>query len=42
MPQEKVKIYGEESAFNFPANFVVYYGGRKFFFAQRTQISPQH
>ncbi len=25
LPQEKVKIYGEESAFNFPSNFIVYY-----------------
>src|ERR1039457_5203401 len=24
MPQEHLKIYGEESAFNFPTNFVVY------------------
>src|SRR5581483_8555770 len=25
LPQDKVKIYGEEAAFNFPTNFVVYY-----------------
>jgi alpha-glucosidase len=25
LPQEKVKIYGEESAFNFASNFIVYY-----------------
>jgi alpha-glucosidase len=25
LPQEKVKIYGEESKFNFPSNFIVYY-----------------
>ena len=25
LPQEKVKIYGEESAFNFPGNDIVYY-----------------
>ena len=25
LPQEKVKVYGEESAFNFSSNFVVYY-----------------
>jgi alpha-glucosidase len=25
LPQEKVKIYGEESNFNFPSNFIVYY-----------------
>ena len=25
LPQEKVKIYGEESDFNFPSNFIVYY-----------------
>ena len=25
LPQEKVKIYREESAFNFPSNFIVYY-----------------
>jgi alpha-glucosidase len=33
MPQEKVKIYGEESAFNFPANFVVYYPQEDSFFS---------
>jgi alpha-glucosidase len=25
LPREKVKIYGEESKFNFPSNFIVYY-----------------
>ncbi len=33
LPQEKVKIYGEESAFNFPANFVVYYPQEDSFFS---------
>ena len=33
MPQERVKIYGEESAFNFPENFVVYYPQEESFFS---------
>jgi alpha-glucosidase len=33
LPQEKVKIYGEESAFNFPANFLVYYPQEDSFFS---------
>jgi len=33
MPQEKVKVYGEESAFNFPANYVVYYPQEDSFFS---------
>jgi alpha-glucosidase len=33
MPQEKVKIYSEESAFNFPADFRVYYPQEDSFFS---------
>jgi alpha-glucosidase len=33
IPEEKVKIYGEESALNFPANFAVYYPQEDSFFS---------
>jgi alpha-glucosidase len=43
MPQEKVKIYGEESAFNFPANFVVYYPLEESLFSHNERkYLPQH
>jgi len=43
MPQEKVKIYSEESAFNFPANFVVYYPQEDSFFSHNERkYLPQH
>ena len=50
LPQEKVKIYGEESAFNFAANFVVYYpqedsfyshNERKYLPQRLTEIAPE-
>jgi alpha-glucosidase len=33
LPQEKVKVYGEESNFHFPANFTVYYPQEDSFFS---------
>jgi len=43
MPQEKVKIYGEESAFNFPVDFVVYYPQEDSFFSHNERkYLPQH
>jgi alpha-glucosidase len=42
-PQEQLKIYGEESAFNFPANFVVYYPQEDSFFSHNERkYLPQH
>jgi alpha-glucosidase len=43
LPQGQVKVYGEESAFNFAANFVVYYPQEDSFFShnERTYL-PQH
>jgi alpha-glucosidase len=42
LPQEKVRVYGEESNFNFPANFTVYYPQEDSFFShnERTYL-PQ-
>jgi len=43
LPQDKVKIYGEQSDFNFPANFVVYYPQEDSFFSHNERkYSPQH
>ena len=43
MPQEKVKIYSEEAAFNFPGNFVVYYPVEESFFSHNERkYLPQH
>ena len=43
LPQEKVKIYGEESAFNFPSNYVVYYPQEDSFFSHNERkYLPQH
>jgi alpha-glucosidase len=43
MPQEHLKIYGEESAFNFPTNFVVYYPQEDSFFSHNERkYLPQH
>ena len=43
MPQGQVKIYGEESNFNFPANFVVYYPQEDSFFSHNERkYLPQH
>ena len=43
MPQGQVKIYGEESSFNFPANFVVYYPQEDSFFSHNERkYLPQH
>jgi alpha-glucosidase len=42
-PQEKLKIYGEESTFNFPSNYVVYYPQEDSFFSHNErQYLPQH
>ena len=43
LPQGQVKIYGEESAFNFPSNFVVYYPQEDSFFSHNERkYVPQH
>lgn len=43
MPQEQVKIYGEEASFNFPSNFVVYYPQEDSFFSHNERkYLPQH
>ncbi len=43
MPQAQVKIYGEESAFNFPSNFLVYYPQEDSFFSHNERkYLPQH
>jgi len=43
LPQDKVKIYGEQSDFNFPANFVVYYPQEDSFFSHNERkYLPQH
>ena len=43
LPLEKVKIYGEESAFNFPSNFVVYYPQEDSFYSHNERkYLPQH
>jgi alpha-glucosidase len=43
MSQERVKIYGEEAAFNFPSNFVVYYPQEDSFFSHNERkYLPQH
>ncbi len=43
LPQDKVKIYGEESAFNFPSNFVVYYPQEDSFYSHNERkYLPQH
>jgi alpha-glucosidase len=43
MSQAQVKIYGEESTFNFPSNFVVYYPQEDSFFSHNERkYMPQH
>ncbi len=43
LPQGQVKIYGEESAFNFPSDFVVYYPQEDSFFSHNERkYVPQH
>ena len=43
MPQERLKIYGEESTFNFPRDFEVYYPQEDSFFSHNErQYLPQH
>ena len=43
LPQERVKIYGEESAFNFPSNFVVYYPQEDSFYSHNERkYLPQY
>ena len=43
MPQQQVKVYGEESAFNFPANPGVYYPQEDSFFSHNERkYLPQH
>jgi alpha-glucosidase len=43
MSQAQVKVYGEESTFNFPSNFVVYYPQEDSFFSHNERkYLPQH
>src|SRR5207302_6298589 len=43
LPQEKVKVDGEESTFNFPTNFVVYYPQEDSFYSHNERkYLPQH
>ena len=43
LPQEKVKVYGEEGAFNFPSNFIVYYPQEDSFYSHNERkYLPQH
>jgi alpha-glucosidase len=43
LPQAEVKIYGEESAFEFPTNFIVYYPQEDAFFSHNERkYLPQH
>ena len=43
LPQAQVKVYGEESAFNFVSNFVVYYPQEDSFFSHNERkYLPQH
>jgi alpha-glucosidase len=43
LPQEKVKIYGEEGAFNFAANYTVYYPQEDSFYSHNERkYLPQH
>ena len=43
MPQQQIRIYGEESAFNFPSNFMVYYPQEDSFFSHNERkYLPQH
>src|ERR1700704_5685800 len=43
LPQQQVKIYGEEANFNFPSNFVVYYPQEDSFFSHNERkYLPQH
>jgi len=43
LPQDKVTVYGEESAFNFPSNYVVYYPQEDSFFSHNERkYLPQH
>jgi alpha-glucosidase len=43
LPQEKVKIYGEDSSLNFAANFVVYYPQEDSFYSHNERkYLPQH
>jgi alpha-glucosidase len=43
LPQQQVKIYGEEANFNFPSNFIVYYPQEDSFFSHNERkYLPQH
>lgn len=43
LPQEQVKVYAEESAFNFPGNSIVYYPQEDSFFSHNERkYLPQH
>ena len=43
LPKQKVTVYGEESAFNFPANYVVYYPQEDSFYSHNERkYLPQH
>ncbi|HLV88269.1 MAG TPA: glycoside hydrolase family 97 protein [Candidatus Sulfotelmatobacter sp.] len=40
LPQDKVKVYGEESAFNFAANYIVYYPQEDSFYSHNERRYP--
>jgi alpha-glucosidase len=43
LPAPKVKVYGEEAAFNFPTNFIVYYPQEDSFYSHNERkYLPQH
>src|SRR5262244_2687873 len=43
LPQQQVKIYGEEANFNFPSNFIAYYPQEDSFFSHNERkYLPQH
>ena len=43
LPQQQMKVYGEEARFNFPGNFVVYYPQEDSFFSHNERkYLPQH
>lgn len=43
LPQQQVKVYGEEANFNFPSNFIAYYPQEDSFFSHNERkYLPQH
>ena len=43
LPQQQVKVYGEEAAFHFPSDFVVFYPQEDSFFSHNERLyTPQH